>query len=95
MGMMLACGAVFVDMGRQYTVRPDIGRLRELGYSVDASPGPGGGYRLGAGSVTPPLLLDDDEAVAMALGAAASSLANTEDIALQCGWSSSRCRSIS
>lgn len=67
------------------TVRRDIERLRELGYSIDASSGPGGGYRLGAGTVTPPLLLDDDEAVAvaMALGAAASSLANTEDVALR------------
>jgi predicted DNA-binding transcriptional regulator YafY len=67
------------------TVRRDIERLRELGYSIDASSGPGGGYRLGAGTATPPLLLDDNEAiaVAMALGAAASSLANTEDVALR------------
>lgn len=67
------------------TVRRDIDRLRELGYVIDASSGPGGGYRIGAGTVTPPLLLDDDEAVAvaMALGAAASSLANTEDVALR------------
>ncbi|MDP1570082.1 MAG: transcriptional regulator [Vicinamibacterales bacterium] len=67
------------------TVRRDVERLRDLGYVVDASSGPGGGYRLSAGTVTPPLLLDDDEAVAvaMALGAAASSLANTEDVALR------------
>lgn len=50
------------------TVRRDVDRLRELGYPVDASPGTGGGYRLGAGAQLPPLLLDDDEAVAVAVG---------------------------
>jgi predicted DNA-binding transcriptional regulator YafY len=50
------------------TVRRDIGRLRELGYPVRAMPGPQGGYALGAGTSLPPLLLDDDSAVAMALG---------------------------
>ncbi|WP_432138547.1 helix-turn-helix transcriptional regulator [Streptomyces sp. bgisy154] len=50
------------------TVRRDVDRLRELGYPVDASPGTGGGYRLGAGAELPPLLLDDDEAVAVAVG---------------------------
>ncbi|MFR9799972.1 helix-turn-helix transcriptional regulator, partial [Streptomyces sp. MS06] len=50
------------------TVRRDVERLRELGYPVDASPGTGGGYRLGAGAQLPPLLLDDDEAVAVAVG---------------------------
>ena len=49
------------------TVRRDIARLRELGYPVHAVPGVAGGYRLGAGSSLPPLLLDDDEAVAVAL----------------------------
>lgn len=50
------------------TVRTDIERLRDLGYPVDAVSGVGGGYRLGAGAVLPPLLLDDDEAVAIVLG---------------------------
>lgn len=50
------------------TVRNDMARLRELGYPVEASPGVAGGYRLGAGGALPPLLLDDDEAVAVAVG---------------------------
>lgn len=50
------------------TVRRDISRLRNLGYPVEAVAGPGGGYRLGAGGKLPPLLLDDDEALAVALG---------------------------
>jgi predicted DNA-binding transcriptional regulator YafY len=50
------------------TVHNDVERLRSLGYPVHASRGVGGGYRLGAGAALPPLLLDDDEAVAVALG---------------------------
>ena len=50
------------------TLRRDIDRLRELGYTVDAVRGPTGGYRLEAGSTLPPLLLTDDEAVTMAIG---------------------------
>ena len=50
------------------TIRRDIERLRELGYPVDAITGPSGGYRLEAGTAMPPLLLDDDEAVAIAVG---------------------------
>ncbi|GAA2414137.1 YafY family protein [Streptomyces pulveraceus] len=50
------------------TVRRDIDKLRELGYPVNASPGTGGGYQLGAGAELPPLLLDDEEAVAVAVG---------------------------
>jgi predicted DNA-binding transcriptional regulator YafY len=50
------------------TIRRDIGRLRELGYPVEALAGPGGGYRLGAGAKLPPLLLDDEEALVVALG---------------------------
>jgi predicted DNA-binding transcriptional regulator YafY len=55
------------------TVRRDVDRLRTLGYPVDAAPGPDGGYQLGPGGTLPPLLLDDDEAiaVAVALGATA------------------------
>ena len=50
------------------TVRKDVDRLRALGYPVDAAPGAAGGYRLGPGSSLPPLLLDDDEAVAVVVG---------------------------
>lgn len=50
------------------TVRRDVDRLRELGYPVQAIMGTGGGYQLGAGAALPPLLLDDDEAVAVAVG---------------------------
>ncbi|AWS43344.1 YafY family protein [Streptosporangium sp. 'caverna'] len=49
------------------TLRQDIQRLRELGYPVHAARGAVGGYRLGQGAKMPPLLLDDDEAVAVAL----------------------------
>ena len=49
------------------TVRRDIDRLRELGYRIGAIKGPDGGYRLAAGSELPPLLFDDDQAVAVAV----------------------------
>jgi predicted DNA-binding transcriptional regulator YafY len=49
------------------TIRRDAERLRDLGYLVETTPGPGGGYRLGVGSDLPPLLLDDDEAMAVAV----------------------------
>ena len=49
------------------TVRRDIDRLRELGYPVEASSGVGGGYALGRGADLPPLVLDDEEAVALAI----------------------------
>ncbi|MEV4503403.1 helix-turn-helix transcriptional regulator [Streptomyces klenkii] len=50
------------------TVRRDIAKLRELGYAVESDPGPWGGYRLRAGSRVPPLILDDEEALAVAIG---------------------------
>jgi predicted DNA-binding transcriptional regulator YafY len=50
------------------TLRRDVDRLRELGYPVDASRGVAGGYQLQSGSAMPPLLLDDEEAVAIAVG---------------------------
>ncbi|WP_433411393.1 helix-turn-helix transcriptional regulator [Microtetraspora malaysiensis] len=50
------------------TVRTDVERLRSLGYPVLATRGSAGGYRLGAGASMPPLLLDDEEAVAVAVG---------------------------
>jgi predicted DNA-binding transcriptional regulator YafY len=50
------------------TIRRDIQRLRDLGYPVQATMGAVGGYRLVAGTAMPPLLLDDEEAVAVAVG---------------------------
>src|SRR4051794_41450423 len=50
------------------TLRRDVDRLRELGYPVEAQRGVDGGYQLAAGASLPPLVLDDDEAVALALG---------------------------
>jgi len=50
------------------TVRRDVERLRDLGYPVEAAMGAEGGYRLVAGAAIPPLLLDDEEAVAVAVG---------------------------
>ncbi len=62
------------------TLRRDVDRLRELGYPVDATPGATGGYRLAAGAHLPPLLLDDDEAVAIAVGLRAAAGASIEGI---------------
>ena len=50
------------------TLRRDVDRLRTLGYPVNSTSGVAGGYQLGAGATLPPLLLDDDEAVAVAVG---------------------------
>ncbi|RNM17015.1 helix-turn-helix transcriptional regulator [Nocardioides pocheonensis] len=62
------------------TIRNDMSRLRELGYPVDAVRGPGGRYRLGVGAKLPPLLLDDEEAVAVAVGLrAATGIAGVEE----------------
>ncbi|WP_179120261.1 helix-turn-helix transcriptional regulator [Streptomyces tsukubensis] len=49
------------------TVRRDVDRLRELGYPIETSKGPDGGYRLGAGTQLPPLLFDDEQAIALAI----------------------------
>lgn len=67
------------------TVRRDVDRLRELGYPVRASSGVGGGYQLGAGADLPPVLLDDEEAVAVAvaLRAAAGSVGRIEETAMR------------
>ena len=66
------------------TVRRDVVRLRELGYPVEATTGPYGGYRLGRGGRLPPLVLDDDEAVAVAIAlrVSASGAAGTESASL-------------
>lgn len=62
------------------TVRRDVDRLRELGYPVLAAPGVDGGYQLAAGAHLPPLLVDDDEAVALAVGLRAAAGAAIEGI---------------
>jgi predicted DNA-binding transcriptional regulator YafY len=68
------------------TIRRDIDRLRNLGYPVDSLTGPAGGYRLRAGTAMPPLLLDDDEAIAIAVGlrtAARASVTGIEETAVR------------
>jgi predicted DNA-binding transcriptional regulator YafY len=67
------------------TVRSDVDRLRSLGYPVHAARGAAGGYRLGAGAHLPPLLLDDEEAVAVAVGVrgAGSALTGIDEAALR------------
>src|SRR5215467_3290422 len=68
------------------TIRNDMGRLRGLGYPVDARPGVAGGYRLGTGGALPPLLLDDGEAVAVAVGlrtAASGSIPGIEETSVR------------
>jgi predicted DNA-binding transcriptional regulator YafY len=68
------------------TVRNDVDRLRRLGYPVNATRGAVGGYRLAAGASLPPLLLDDEEAVAVAMGlrsAASGSIAGIEETSLR------------
>src|SRR5689334_22969099 len=68
------------------TVRNDVDRLRRLGYPVEARPGVAGGYQLGTGGALPPLLLDDEEAVAVAVGlrtAAGGSVAGIEETSLR------------
>jgi predicted DNA-binding transcriptional regulator YafY len=67
------------------TVRRDVDRLRELGYPVSATRGPDGGYRLDAGAELPPLLFDDEQAVAVAvaLQTATTSVAGIEEAALR------------
>jgi predicted DNA-binding transcriptional regulator YafY len=68
------------------TIRNDVERLRTLGYPVHATPGVSGGYRLGAGAALPPLLLDDEEAVAVAVGlgrAAGGGVAGIEETSVR------------
>jgi predicted DNA-binding transcriptional regulator YafY len=67
------------------TLRRDVDRLRSLGYTIDSTSGPGGGYQLGTGATLPPVLFEDDEAVAIAvaLQGAAQSLAGFDEVALR------------
>ncbi|MFJ2822790.1 helix-turn-helix transcriptional regulator [Streptomyces toxytricini] len=67
------------------TVRRDMARLRELGYGIESDPGPWGGYRLGGGTRVPPLILDDEEALAVAVAlreAALSGVLGSDQAAL-------------
>jgi len=68
------------------TIRRDVDKLRSLGYPIEAAPGVAGGYRLGAGGELPPLLLDDAEAVAVAVGlrtAASAAIAGIEETSVR------------
>jgi predicted DNA-binding transcriptional regulator YafY len=68
------------------TIRRDVDRLRELGYPVESMTGPAGGYQLRAGTAMPPLLLDDEEAIAIAVGlqtAAGASIAGIEETSVR------------
>jgi predicted DNA-binding transcriptional regulator YafY len=68
------------------TIRRDVDKLRSLGYPIEAAPGVAGGYRLGNGGELPPLLLDDAEAVAVAVGlrtAAAGGIAGIEETSVR------------
>jgi predicted DNA-binding transcriptional regulator YafY len=68
------------------TIRRDVERLRALGYPVESLTGPAGGYRLRAGAAMPPLLLDEDEAIAIAVGlrtAARSSVTGIEETSVR------------
>jgi predicted DNA-binding transcriptional regulator YafY len=63
------------------TLRRDIDRLRELGYPVEAQRGVDGGYQLAAGAALPPLVIDDEEAVALAVGLQTAAQSPVEGIA--------------
>src|ERR1700761_2315963 len=68
------------------TIRRDVDKLRSLGYPIEAAPGVAGGYRLGSGAELPPLLLDDAEAVAVAVGlrtAASGSVSGIEEASVR------------
>jgi len=68
------------------TIRRDVERLRALGYPVESLTGPAGGYRLQAGTAMPPLLLDEEEAIAIAVGlrtAARASVAGIEETSIR------------
>jgi predicted DNA-binding transcriptional regulator YafY len=68
------------------TIRRDVERLRALGYPVESLTGPAGGYRLRAGTAMPPLLLDEEEAIAIAVGlrtAARASVTGIEETSIR------------
>ena len=82
-----SCGELADRLGVSgRTIRRDIERLRDLGYPVESVTGPAGGYQLRAGTAMPPLLLDDDEAIAIAVGlgtAARASVTGIEETAVR------------
>ncbi|MBV9424037.1 MAG: YafY family transcriptional regulator [Solirubrobacterales bacterium] len=68
------------------TIRRDVERLRDLGYPIESATGPAGCYRLRAGTAMPPLVLDDEEAIAMAVGlrtAARASVSGIEETSVR------------
>lgn len=81
------CAELAARLGvTERTVRRDLDRLRELGYPVDSISGKYGGYRLATGTHVPPLILDDDEAVAVAIGlryAAGAAISGIEETSLR------------
>lgn len=81
------CAQLAARLGvTERTVRRDLDRLRELGYRVDSISGRYGGYRLATGGHVPPLLFDDDEAVAVAIGlrsAAEAAVSGIEETSLR------------
>lgn len=81
------CAELATRLGvTQRTVRRDLDRLRELGYPVDSTSGKYGGYRLATGAHVPPLILDDEEAVAVAIGlryAAEAAVSGIEETSLR------------
>lgn len=81
------CAELAARLGvTERTVRRDLDRLRELGYPVDSTSGRYGGYRLATGTHVPPLILDDEEAVAVAIGlryAAEAAISGIEETSLR------------
>jgi len=81
------CAELAARLGvTERTVRRDLDRLRELGYPVDSTSGRYGGYRLATGTHVPPLILDDEEAVAVAIGlryAAEAAISEIEETSLR------------
>lgn len=85
-GRSWTCAELAGQLGiTERTVRRDIARLRELDYVIESTMGPWGGYRLGRGTQVPPLIFDDEEALAVAVGlrtAALSGVAGSDQAAL-------------
>lgn len=74
-GRSWTCAGLAGQLGiTERTVRRDVARLRELGYGIESTMGPWGGYRLGPGTSVPPLIFDDEEALAVAVGLRAAAL---------------------
>ena len=76
------------------TVRRDVDRLRELGYPIEAVKGPDGGYRLSAGTELPPLLFDDEQAVALTLALQVAATTASNNLAEAAGRALSTIRQV-